>query len=50
MVSYGAVTKSFCHAEQILAVKGVGVGVGGLSEAVKKGKFVTKIFFSGNVE
>ena len=32
---------------QILAVKGV---AGGLSESVKKAKFVTKIFFSDNVE
>ena len=30
----------------ILAVK----GLGGLSKSVKKGKFVTKIFFSDNAE
>ena len=45
----GASTKNFCHAQQILAVKGVGVG-GGLRQSVKNGKFVTKIFFSDNVE
>ena len=28
---------------------GAGGGGGGLSESVKKGKFVTKIFFSDNV-
>ena len=40
--------KNFCHAKMILAVKGVVWGR--LSEYVKKKKFVTKIFFSGNVE
>ena len=29
---------------------GWGAGGGGLSESVKKGKFVTKIFFSDNTE
>ena len=50
LFSYGKVCidKNFCHAQRILAVKEVGVG--GLSESVKKGKFVTKIFFSDNVE
>ena len=41
----GASTKIFCG--------GVGGGQGEegvLSESVKKGKFVTKIFFSNNVE
>ena len=41
----GALTKNFCHAKRILAVKEVG-----LSESIKEGKFVTKIFFSYNVE
>ena len=42
-----ALTKNFCHAKQILDFKGVGRGV---SESVKKGKFVMKIFFSDNAE
>ena len=36
-----ASTKNYCHAYRILSVK----GVGRLSESVKKGKFMTKIFF-----
>ena len=44
-VGKGALTKNFCQAWQILAINEVGEG-GGLSESVKKGKFVTKIFFS----
>ena len=47
-VGKGALTKNFCQAWQILAINEVGEG-GGLSESVKKGKFVTKIFFSYNV-
>ena len=48
MINYGALTKNFYQAYHILAVKRVGSEA--LSEAVKKGKFVTKIFFSDNVE
>ena len=33
---YGVSTKNFCHAKQILIVKGVGGGEGGLNELVKK--------------
>ena len=41
-----ASTKIFCH-----ALVGFGhKGVGGLSESVKKGKIVMKIFFSDNFE
>ena len=40
--------KSFCCTYCILAVKRVGVG--GLSESIKKGKFVKKKFFSDNIE
>ena len=36
--------KNFCHTWQILAVNGVGLGVG-LGESVKNGKFMTKILF-----
>ena len=32
--SWGNLTENFCHAKQILAIKGVGVG--GLRESVKK--------------
>ena len=38
--------KNFCQAQQILAIK----AVGGLSQSFKKGKFVTKTYFSDNVE
>ena len=48
MISYGALRKNFYQAYHILAVKRVGSGA--LSKAVKKGKFVTKIFFSDKVE
>ena len=41
-------TQNFCHSLQILTVKAVRVG--GLSEFVKKGESMTKIFFSDNVE
>ena len=36
------INKKFCHTLWVLAVNKV---VGGLSESVKKGKFVTKFFF-----
>ena len=55
-VCKGALTKNLRHAYRILAIKGVGGGGGGgggggdLSESIKKGKFVTKTFFSDNVE
>ena len=50
-VCKGALTKNLRHAYRILAIKGVGGGVvGDLSESIKKGKFVTKTFFSDNVE
>ena len=40
-----ALTKTLCHTYQTFDMKRV-VGRGeGLSESVKKGKFVTKIFF-----
>ena len=50
-----ALTKNFCHGLRILAVKriwylGLGVWGGGLSESVKKGKFVTTILFSDNFQ
>ena len=48
MISYGALTKNLYNAYQILAVKWVEGGC--FSEVVKKGKFVTKIFLSDNVE
>ena len=44
MISYGALAKNFCHAKWILADLR-GWASGSLSESVKKGKFVTKIFF-----
>ena len=44
-----ASTKNFCPASQIFFVMGLGWGRG-LSEFVKKAKFVTKIIFSDNVE
>ena len=44
-----ALTKNFSHAR--LADFGcVKAGVGDLSESIKKGKFVTKFFFSDNIE
>ena len=46
--SKGASMKNFCHACGFWPLKGCGEG--GLSESVKKEKFVTKIFFSDNVE
>ena len=47
----GSIDKKICHAQRILAVKGVEGGrEGGLIESTKKGKFVTKIFFSDNAE
>ena len=42
----GTSTKNFSHAKQILSVK----GVEGLNESAETGKFVTKIFFSDNLE
>ena len=44
-----ASTKNFWPANKFLFVKGWGGGRG-LSEFVKKAKFVTKIIFSDNVE
>ena len=44
MSIWGASTKKFCHEQQIFK------GVGALSESVKKGKFMTNIFFSDTVE
>ena len=58
----GISTKKICHAEWILPVKGLvcvcvcvcacvcGGGEGGLVNPLKKEKFLTKIFFSNNVE
>ena len=43
---FGVSTKNFRHAWQILVVK----WVGNLSESIKKGKLLTEIFFSDNVE
>ena len=40
----GASTKNFCHTYGFWPSKGVGEG-GGLGGSIKKGKFVTKIFF-----
>ena len=42
----GNMAKNFSSHYQILAIK----GIGSLGESVKKGKFVTKIFFSDNVK
>ena len=50
-VCKGALTKNLRHAYRILAIKGVGGGGGGgWRKNIKKKKFVTKTFFSDNVE
>ena len=41
----GASTKNSCHAQRILAIKGVGGRVGGLKKSVKKGNLWRKYFF-----
>ena len=48
-LSKGASTKNFRHAQQILAVKGVGRGFECIHFRHKR-KFVTKIFFTDNTE
>ena len=49
MISYGAMTKNFCHAWRILAVKGVGVGVW-VNPLKKQTLWQKSFFFSDNVE